>query len=128
MAITANAIEVVNDPVGGASWAVSAYSADVTGGEVLKAAEVGYSHYISKILVHAQSVTDITVTIGGGPVASSTVTTIYLGPIPLSDTGGIFLINFGKRFMKVGNDVSLAIDTSATCPIFVYVEGKTCRN
>lgn len=125
MAITLNAIEVVNDPVGGNSWAVSAYSADASGGEDLKAAEAVRNHYINKIKVYAQSVADITVTIGAGQ--GTDVTTIYLGPIPLSDTGGFFDIDFGKRFMKIATNTALSVDTSASCPIFIYVEGKTCN-
>jgi hypothetical protein len=110
-------------PVEGNEWQISCYSADASGGEDLKAAETGKCHYLRKIKIYAQSVTDITVTIGAGQ--GTDVTTTYLGPIPLSDTGGFFELDLGKNSLKVASATALSIDTSAACPIFVWAEGKT---
>jgi hypothetical protein len=78
MAITDNtSFELVVDPVCGNDWAKSLYSLDVSGGEDLVAAEVGKCHYVRRIKIYTQSVTDITVTIGAGQ--DTGITTIYLG-------------------------------------------------
>lgn len=123
MAITDNAIEVVSIPPMDAEWCYSLYSADLSGGEDLVAAVTGKCHYVKKIQIFAQSVTDITVTIGGGQ--STDVTTKYLGPIPLPDAGGECVIDFGQKGMKLAVSTALSIDTSASCPMAVIVWGKT---
>jgi len=123
MAITTNSIVVEPMPFNGNFWAASLYSADFSGAEDLKAAVSGKKHYIKKILIYAQSVTDVTVTIGSAQ--GTAVTTIYLGPISLPDAGGRFEIDFGDNAMVVAVGTALSIDMSAGCPTMVYVEGKT---
>ncbi len=124
MAITDNSISVVRPPLEGDEWCVSLYSADLSGGEDLKAAVTGKCHYVRKIQILTQSVTDVTVTIGGGQ--DTGVTTTYLGPIPMPDAGGSTIIEFGPdHAMKIAAATALSIDTSAACPTAVLVWGKT---
>lgn len=123
-AMTSNTITIVKMPLDGTPFNLSLYNADVSGCEDLIAASSGKSHYIKKIVIYAQSVTDITFTVGSGET-SSAVTTPHLGPIPLSDTGSPFEMDFGGDAMKTTVSLALTIDSSATCPVFVYIEGKT---
>ncbi len=120
MAITTNVIVPVKVPLEG-DWVVaSLYSADLSGAEDLVAAVTGKSIYVQKVQIFAQSVTDITVTLGSAQ--STGVTTIYLGPIPLPDAGGSALIDFGPdHAMKIAVSTTFAIDASASCPITVLV-------
>jgi hypothetical protein len=125
MAITVNSAAVVRDRLEGDWWFVSVYSADLSGCEELKAAVTGKSHYIRKIQILAQSVTDITFTIGAGET-SDAVTTAYLGPIPLPDAGGGAIFDFGPdHVLKIAVSSALTIDASAACPTMVLVWGKT---
>lgn len=123
-AMTDNAIVIATPPSGATEWTISQYNADVSGGEDLKAGETGKYHYVKRLIIYAQSVTDVTFTIGAGQ--DTGITTVYLGPIPLSDTGSPFKIDFGpNRAMKIASATALSIDSSATCPVFVYAEGVT---
>ena len=124
MAITNNTFNVVNPPIEGNNWAVSVYSANASGGEDIKAAESGKSHYVRKLIIATQSVSDLTVDIGSGQ--DTGITTIHLGPIPMPDAGGSITIDFGDdKMLKCTAGASLAVDTSAECPIWIYAEGKT---
>jgi hypothetical protein len=123
-AMTSNSIVIVETPTDGSPFNLSLYNADVSGTEDLIAASTGHIHYINKIVLYAQSVTDVTFTIGSDE-NSGAVKTIYLGPIPLPDAGGKFEIDFGDNSMKCAVSTALTIDSSATCPVFVYLEGKT---
>ena len=120
MAITTNVIVPVKVPLEG-DWVVaSLYSADFSGAEDLVAASSGKCIYVQKVQIFAQSVTDITVTLGSAQ--STGVTTIYLGPIPLPDAGGSALIDFGPdHAMKIALSTAFSIDASASCPITVLV-------
>jgi len=123
-AMTSNSIVIQNMPLGGSPFYYSLYNADVSGCEDLIAASSGKCHYIRKIILYAQSVTDVTFTIGSAETDGA-VTTIYLGPIPLSDTGSSFEIDFGSKAMVCASGTALTIDSSAACPVFVYLEGVT---
>lgn len=124
MAITTNSITVVRPPAEGDEWCISLYSADFSGGEDLLAATSGKCHYVRKIQLFTQSVTDVTVTIGSAQ--GTDVTTAYLGPIPMPDAGGSTVIDFGPdHAMKIASGTALSIDTSAACPAAVLVWGKT---
>lgn len=122
--MTDNAIVIATPPSDGTEWIISQYNADVSGGEDLIAASTGKCHYVKKLILYAQSVENVTFTIGAGQ--GTDVTTIYLGPIPLPDAGGKFEIDFGpNRAMKIASATALSIDSSAACPVFVYAEGVT---
>jgi len=123
MAITVNTINIVTPPIDGAFFAVSVYSADASGAEDILAASSDKSHYVKKLIITTQSVTDITVTIGSGQ--GTGVTTIHLGPILMPDAGGNITIDFGEKAMKCTAGAALAVDTSVACPIWIYAEGKT---
>lgn len=124
MAITTNTVSFVRPPVEGDEWFVSAYSADFSGAEDLKAAVTGKCHYIRKIQVFGQSVTDLTVTFGADQ--GTGVTTTYLGPISLPDAGGTCLIDFGPdHALKVTAGATFAVDMSAASPTTILVWGKT---
>ena len=124
MAITANVAVFAKTPLEGDEWFVSAYSADFSGAEDLRAAETGKSHYIRKIQVFAQSVTDLTITFGSAQ--GTGVTTIYLGPLSVPDAGGIFTIDFGPdHALKIAEATTFAVDMSAASPTAILVWGKT---
>jgi len=124
MAITANAAVYARPPVEGDEWFVSAYSADFSGAEDLKAAVTGKCHYIRKIQVFAQSVTDLTITFGSAQ--GTAVTTIYLGPISLPDAGGTITIDFGPdHALKIATGTAFSVDMSAASPTSILVWGTT---
>lgn len=122
MAITSNTINVVTPPINGKDFVASCYSADASGGEDLVAAVSGASIYVKKIIITTQSVENVTVDIGSGQ--DTGVTTIHLGPIPMADAGGNITIDFGDKMMKCTAATALSVDTSAACPIWVYIEGR----
>ena len=121
MGITANDIPVGNPPVDAVPFFASMYSADVSGGEDLKAAVSGKSIYVKKI----QIICDTTATVDIGAGQGTGVTTIYLGPMPVAEEGADIIIEFPeKQQMKVAKGVALSIDTSASAPIAVLIEGS----
>jgi hypothetical protein len=126
MAITTNTINIATPPSDGTRWYISKYSADLSGCEELVAASTGESHYLEKLVIYAQSETDITVSVGSGETTGA-VTTIHLGPIPLSDTGSHFEYDWSKenKAVKCTASASLTVDASAACPIWIYAEGVT---
>ncbi len=126
MAITSNTLTIETPPSDGTKWFISKYSADLSDCEELVAASSGKYHYLTKLKIYAQSVADITVTVGSGETTGA-VTTIHLGPIPLSDTGSHFEHDWGKDNLavKCTESLALTIDASAACPIFIYAEGVT---
>lgn len=123
MAITGNSIVVVPTPTEGDwKWA-SLYTADLSGAEDLVAAVTAKSIYVEKIWVYGGSVTDLTVTIGAAQ--GTGVTTIYLGPIPLSDTGSSTIIDFGPdHCMKVTSATALSADSSGAGIVAILVKYK----
>ena len=125
MAVTTNAAVIVKTPLEGDEFFVSTYSADLAGAEDLIAAVSGKSLYINKIQVFAGSVADSTITFGAGQ--GTGVTTIYLGPIPVADAGGEFLIDFGPdHSMKIASATAFSVDvTGTTVPFTILIWGKT---
>lgn len=124
-ATTENTLTMATIPSGATLWTKSLYNADVSACEDLVAASSGKYHYVSKIKLYASSVENITFSIGSGETASA-VTTIHLGPIPLSDYGSYFEIDFGpNRAFKCTESLALTIDSSAACPVFMIIEGAT---
>lgn len=121
--VTSNTINVLPIPTNGKDFAVSMYSADwSTVGEVV-AAVSGSCHYIQKIMV--KTATALTISIGSG-TGSDAVTTLHLGPIAVNAASGTFTISFGERGMKLTDSTEMALETSASGALWIYVEGKTC--
>jgi hypothetical protein len=131
MAITDNAIAVSAIPTNGETWSVSAYSADLSGGEELKAAVTGSSHYVMKIWLNSASA--ISLNIGAGETGGA-VTTTYLGPIVFTAAGPNYELDFTEpaslplKGMKLPVGESLTIDATGAGATAVYVEGKTCKD
>jgi hypothetical protein len=125
MAITTNSsASVIRPPVEGDWKFVSVYSADLSDAEDIIAATTGKKHYIRKIQVFAQSVADVTITFGAAQTSS--VTTIYLGPLSLADAGGSILIDFGPdHALQVAVGTAFSVDMSAACPTAILVWYKT---
>jgi hypothetical protein len=123
MAITSNAISVVQIPTNGNEWDVFLYSADFTGCEEIKAAETGMTHYIRRIMIN--TVTAMNITLGSGESTGS-VTTAHIGPIPVAAGNFCYAIAFRGKGMKITPGASFTIDTDAAGAITIYAEGKTC--
>jgi hypothetical protein len=125
MAITSNTINVVEIPTAGADWVISMSSEDISGGETLKAAVAGSSHYIKRLMVRADAAMDITI---GSGEADGAVTTIHIGPVPLDAASGYFPISFGNKGMKCTSGATLTIDSTAAGTVWIYAEGRTCKD
>jgi len=124
-AMTENTLTIATIPQGADLWTKSLYNADVSGCEDLVAASTGKYHYVSRLILCSQSVENVTFSIGSGETTSA-VTTIHLGPIPMSDYGNWFELDFGlNRAMKCTVSLALTIDSSAACPVWIYIEGAT---
>jgi hypothetical protein len=122
MAITANAPTFASRPFGGNKWVISAYSADLSGCESLKAAVAGKSHYVTKLKIQCASA--ITITFGEGETTGA-VTTIWLGPIPFSASGPAFEIDFGELSIQGTANTAITVDASGAGAAAVYMEGYT---
>jgi hypothetical protein len=122
--VTLNTINIKKIPVDGVDFYASAYSADwSTVGEIV-AAVTGSSHYITKIIV--RTATAMTISIGSG-TGSDAVTTLHLGPIAVNAASGIFAWRATDGYgMKLTLSTEMALETSASGALWVYVEGKTC--
>lgn len=122
MAITANTYNIVDIPSRANEWHVSLYSADISGCEIIKAAEAGKSHYLKRI--EFRCATEMTVTIGSGANAGA-VLTVHLGPIPLDAASGVFVKTFCGKGLKCTSGLALTIDASAAGPIAIFADGGT---
>jgi hypothetical protein len=131
MAITDNAIVVTAVPTEGETWSMSKYSADASGTEVLRDPVVGSSHYVMKIFLNSAAA--ITATVGHGAAGAGLVAT-YLGPLTFTAAGPNYVLDFTEpsalplKGMKLPVGTGLAIDTSGAGGIYIYVEGKTCKD
>lgn len=124
MAITDNNIVVDKIPFAGNKWAVSMYSADLTGTEEIKAAVAGKSHYIRRIVIRCSTATIMEL---GDGAAGAALTHIFLGPIPflIASTAGLEL-NFGEgEGMKLTAGLAFCIDQTLAGPTWIYAEGNT---
>ena len=124
MAITTNSFTIQSLPSAGKDFHLSMYSADASDEEVVVAAVSGSSHFLTKLMF--RSATACTVSIGSG--SDGTMTTLHLGPIPLDAASGFFSISFGGKGMRCDSGLALVLITSATAPIMIYAEGKTCND
>ena len=78
MAITANPIVMVPIPTNGARWIVSLYSADLEGGETIKTAVAGFSHYLTHLRIRCS--TTSVISIGDRVADTGALTTTLIGP------------------------------------------------
>lgn len=125
MAITVNPVATAPFPVEGNKWSVSVYSADLEGGEIIKAAEAGKCHYIKKLKIRTASATIITV--GERVAATGALTNILLGPMPfLIASSTDFDIEFEEETaLKVQEGYGLAIIQVGAGATWIWCEGKT---
>lgn len=115
MAITLNS--VANTGVTG-GWIVSAYSADATGNEELKAAVAGMCHFIKKIRV------DVCPGTTAKWIQINTAATALIGPVDLTDYNSTFEYTFLDP-LKVPAGTAINIDEESASPIHVIMEGFT---
>jgi hypothetical protein len=120
MAITLNtSFYIVQMPTYGNDWWVSAYSADTTGNEELKAAESGKCHYVKRLWIYTGSDANQTVSITSGA-------TVLIGPIPMNDYGGAACFDFGPdKALQIPTGGALTIDAGAAGYVSVIVDGRT---
>lgn len=122
MAITDNSIVVKRPPLDSNRWTVSRSSADLSGGEELKAAVTGKAHYVQKITICCASA--ITVSIGGGETTGA-LTATYIGPIPFAATSSQYIFEFPDEAMVLAVSTALCIDASGAGAATILVEGRT---
>jgi len=133
MTITANAYDMRTLPSAGKDWHVSLQTEDVRGCEAIKAAESGYSHYITKLTIFTDTVLAMDVSIGSGGDGGTAVTTVHFGPIPIKKLAGTQIEPFtwnAPRGMgiKCTSGLSIAIDGTATGTVWVEADGRTCKD
>ena len=123
--VTQNTINIVKLPLDGNPIFRSAYSANwSTVGEVV-AAVAGACHYITKIEVRLATATTVSIGTGTGTDA---VTTLHMGPIPVDAASGIFVWTAPDGYgMKLTDATEMALETGGEAPLWIYVEGKTCK-
>lgn len=132
MAITDNAIDVKTIPFEGNTWAISMYSADMSGAEELKAAVTGSSHYVMYLEIHTAS--SITVSIGEGETTPGSLDYTYIGPITFTAAGPHYIRDFTQptalplKGFKLRTGTSLTVDASGSGAVSIYAEGKTCKD
>ncbi len=133
MAIVANTYDMRTIPSAGKDWHESLQTEDARGTEEIKAAESGFSHYITKIVIRLDRSMDVS--IGSGGDGGTEVTTVHFGPIPLRTllTGNKDAVPFiweaprGKG-IKCTSGLSIAIDSSAFGTLWIEANGKTCKD
>ena len=114
MAITLNAVS----NTGYGLWIVSAYSADVTGNEELKAAVTGKCHFIKRIRVDCcPGTTAVWFQINSTAAA-------LIGPVDLTDYNSTFEYTFIEP-LKVPAGTAINIDQEGAKLISVIMEGFT---
>ena len=126
MAIVTNTYTIEALPTAGKVWYVSLASEDASGCEAIKAAESGYTHYITKLLIRTDAAMDIS--IGSGGDGGTAVTTVHIGPVPLDAASGIFVWKAPDRMgLKCTEGLSIAIDSSASGTIWIEAHGYSAK-
>jgi len=127
VAITANTYNMRTLPTAGKDFHLSLQSADVSGCEAILAAESGYSHYITKLVIRADAAMDVS--IGSGGDGGAAVTTVHFGPIPLAAASGSFNWQAPRGMgLKCTADLSIAIDSSVAGTIWIEAHGRSCQD
>jgi len=105
----------------GGSFIVNAYSANAINCEQLKAAPgTGQAIYIRNLTVNAAS--PITVTIGEGETTAGSVDTVLIGPLQFGTNSDKMAWDFYPA-LKLTDNKSLVVDTSATGPVVIIIQG-----
>jgi len=105
----------------GGSFIINAYSANAAGCEQLKAAPgTGKAIYIRNLTVNAAS--PITVTIGEGETTAGSVDTVLIGPLQFGTNSDKMAWDFYPA-LKLTDNKSLVVDTSATGPVVIIIQG-----
>ena len=105
----------------GGSFIVNAYSANAAGCEQMKAAPgTGKAIYLKTLFINVAS--PVTVTIGEGETTPGSVDTILIGPISFSSEASLFRYDFYPA-LKLTDNKSLVVDSSATAPVVIVIEG-----
>lgn len=123
MAITANTYNIVELPHEGSIFYKSLTSEDASTTEEIIAAVTNKTHYLTHIIVHVDTTSDVV--IGSGETTGA-VTTAHLGTIPIDAAKGVFCWKAPKG-MALKCTSGTAITISATAgTIFIEACGKTC--
>ncbi len=127
MSIVANTYNMRTIPTAGKDFHLSLQSADVSGAEAILAAESGYSHYITKLIIRTDAAMDVS--IGSGGDGGTEVTTVHFGPIPLAAGSGFFDWEAPKLMgIKCTADLSITIDSTASGTMWIEAHGKSCQD
>lgn len=125
MAITANTFTLVTLPTRGVLFYKSLQSEDVSSAEEVAAAVSGSTHYLTRLLIHADAAMDIS--IGSGETTGA-VTTVHFGPVPLDATNGVFLWEAPPGMgVQCTTSTAIVIDSTAGGTIWIEAHGKTCK-
>jgi hypothetical protein len=126
MPIVANTYNMKTIPTAGKDFYRSLQSAGVNNGEEILAAESGYSHYITKLVIRTDAAMDIE--IGSGETGDD-VTTVHFGPIPLDANTGYWSWEAPRGMgIKCTANLSIAIDSSASGTMWIEAHGKSCQD
>jgi len=126
MTIVANTYNMRTIPTARKDFHLSLQSEDVSSGETILAAESGYSHYITKLVIRADAAMDVSI---GSGETDSDVTTVHFGPIPLSTGSGFFEWEAPRGMgIKCTADLSITIDSSAGGTMWIEAHGKSCQD
>lgn len=125
MAITANTFNLEYVPSAGKDWFVSLTSEDASGVEAVKAAEAGFTHYLTKLIVRTDSATDLL--IGSGETTPGTIDTVHLGTIPMNAASGIYTWKAPNGMgLKFTANLAIALQASAGT-IHIEAHGRSCK-
>jgi hypothetical protein len=112
-------------PSAGKDWFINGSSENASAVEELKAAESGYTHYVTRIIIRTDSTTDLT--IGSGETVGGTIDTVHIGTIPLAAGFGFYSWKAPNGMgLKFTAGKSITIKASAgTCHVEMW--GRSCK-
>lgn len=112
-------------PSAGKDWYQNGHNEDASGVEEFRAAESGYTHYVTRIVVRTDSATDLQ--IGSGETTPGTIDTVHIGTVPLAAACGIYQwkapAGMGLKF-TAGANISVKV-SAGTCHIEMW--GRSCK-
>jgi hypothetical protein len=129
MAITVNPIVMASVPTDGVIWAVSLYSTDLEGGETIKTAVSGKSHYLTKLRIRCSTTTVISV--GDRVADTGALTTTLLGPATYTLASTLesqfdILDRPSPEFaLKFQSGYGIGIIAVGVANVWIWAEGKT---
>lgn len=117
-------VTVTTPSPGKSGWIINATSADASGQEELKAAVVGASILVDKLVINnganAISITIIENDQTGSPV----VNTSLIGAVAMAANSSLVFDFSGKGGMLLAENTALAVDASGAGAICIYAEGR----